>query len=303
MEDLIYAIHLGMGEADKDAISLARSIRTFAGELSANPIWMLSQRGEDELSLAIRQELSSLNAELITYNIDDAGQKFPFAAHVRAAAHAEAMAEGQSRFLVMMAPETLVLQAPQVFLLEAGKQLGGCPVHLKLLGTGIHEPVDDFWRMIYDHCKVEDAKIFEMTSVVDEQPIRAYFNAGLLVVRPEGGILRRWQADFGAVYQLPEFKALYQASELYTIFVHQAVLAGSILAMIEPGEFQQFPPQVNYPLHLHDRVDARRRPKNLNELVTCRYEDFGEFFGDPGIERKIRIDPQLKDWLEHQPER
>jgi hypothetical protein len=248
----------------------------------------------------MRQELSSLDARLVTYVMDEAGQGFPFAAYVRAAAHAEEMAEGQSRFLVVMAAETLVLKAPEVFLLEAGKQLGGCPVHLKLLGAGMQEPVNDFWRLIYEHCKVDETNIYGMTSVVDEQPIRAYFNAGLLVVRPEGGILRRWQEDFRAIYQLPDCKAFYQASELYAIFMHQAILAGSILAMIKPEEFQLFPPQVNYPLHLHDSVNVWWRPKNLNELVTCRYEDFDDLYRCTQGEGKMGIEPALRAWLEHQ---
>ncbi|NJD59793.1 MAG: hypothetical protein C3F13_16770 [Anaerolineales bacterium] len=300
MENLIYVIYLGRGDADKDSLRLASSIRAFAGGLSANPIWMLTQRAEDDLSLAMRQELRDLNTRLVTIEMDEAGARFPFAAYVQVAGQAEALAEGQSRLLVMLASETLVLQPPQVFLLEAGKVLGGCPVHLKLLGSGVHEPVDDFWRAIYKYCKVGVDQIFAMTSVVDEQPIRAYFNAGLLVVRPEGGILRRWWEDFQAVYQLPEFKEIYQSSELYNIFMHQAVLAGSILATIKPGEFQLFPPGINYPLHLHDKVDTRWRPTNLNELVTCRYENFGEFFTDPDLDQKIRIDAPLKDWLNSQ---
>jgi hypothetical protein len=258
---------------------------------------MLTQRTEGDLSLAMRQELRDLNSRLVTFEMDEAGSKFPFAAYVRAAGQAEALAEGQSRLMVMMVPETLVLQPPQVFLLETATLLGGCPVHLKLLGSRVHEPLDAFWRAIYKVCKVDMNQIFRMTSLVDEQPIRAYFNAGLLVVRPEGGILRRWWKDFQAIYQLPEFKEFYQLSELYAIFMHQAVLAGSILATIKPEEFQQFPAEINYPLHLHDQVDTRWRPTDLNELITCRYEDFNEFFTDPDLERKVKIEPLLKDWL------
>ena len=137
-----------------------------------------------------------------------------------------------------------------------------------------------------------------MQTIVDEQLVRAYFNAGLLVVRPERGLLRTWQADFDNLYHLPEFEAFYQQDELYEIFMHQAVLAGSILSSLKPVEFQQLPFEMNYPLHLHTRVTASRRPISLNQLITCRYEDYAEFFGSPEVDELIQIDKSLKDWLQ-----
>ena len=245
MKNLIFASLLGTGEAEIDALRLARSIRTFGGEFCFNPIWLLSQRSEAELSQATQQELFSLGARLITFDRDEAGSGFPFAAYVTAAGIAEGLAQGEASFLVMMAAETLILQAPTAFLLPAGKSLGGCPVHLKLLGSGFNDPVDDFWEQIYHACKVDIEQIYPLQTIVDEQLVRAYFNAGLLVVRPERGLLRAWQSDFEALNRLPEFEQFYQQHELYELFMHQTVLAGSILSLLKPEEFEQFPFEVN----------------------------------------------------------
>jgi hypothetical protein len=143
-------------------------------------------------------------------------------------------------------------------------------------------------------------RIFAMQTIVDEQPVRAYFNAGLLVVRPERGLLRAWQSVFESLYRLPEFEPFYRQDELYKIFMHQMVLAGSILSLLKPEEIQQFPFEMNYPLHLHTQITARRRPTSLNQLITCRYEDFTEFFGNPEVDGLIQIDKPLKDWLQAQ---
>jgi hypothetical protein len=232
--------------------------------------------------------------------VDAEGGKFPFYSYVTAAGIAEGLAQGEASFLAMMAPDTLVLQAPVAFLLQAGKSLGGCPVHLQLLGSGLDEPIDDFWRLIYHNCRVDTGKIFAFNSIVDEQLIRAYFNAGLLVVRPERGLLRGWQANFERLYRLAEFEAFYEQSELYQIFMHQAVLAGSILSSLKQEEFQQFPFEVNYPLHLHKRVTAKRRPENLNQLITCRFEDYQEFLSKPDLDGLIQVDESLKEWLQAQ---
>jgi hypothetical protein len=147
---------------------------------------------------------------------------------------------------------------------------------------------------------VDLEQIFPMKTIVDEKLVRAYFNAGLLVVRPERGLLRNWQADFDNLYCLPEFEAIYGLNDLYEIFMHQAVLAGSILSSLRQDDFQQLPFEMNYPLHLHTRVTASHKPINLSQLITCRYEDYDEFFGRPDVDGLIQIDKPLKDWLQSQ---
>jgi hypothetical protein len=300
MKDLIFALMLSTGEGENEALRLARSIRAFGGEFCFNPIWMLSQRSEADLSTTTQQELFSLGARLVEFDMDPDAVNFPFADYVTAAGITEGLAQGEASFLVLMATDTLVLQTPSACRLLGGKSLGGCPVHLKLLGSGYNDPIDELWRLIFHHCQVDLERIFPMQTIVDEQLVRAYFNAGLLVVRPERGLLRAWQADFDNLYRLPEFEAFYQQNKLYEIFMHQLVLAGSILSSLKPEEFQQLPFEMNYPLHLHTRVPAARRPTNLNQLITCRYEDYVEFFSNPEVDGLIQIDKSLKEWLDAQ---
>jgi hypothetical protein len=300
MRDLIFSFMLGSGEAEKDALRLARSIRTFAGEFCFNPIWMLSQRSEDDLPDMTRQELYSLGVRLIAYDVDPEVKDFPFADYVTAAGIAEGLAQGEASFLVLMAADTLVLQSPSAFLLPSGKSLGACPVHLKLLGSGYDDPIDEFWRLIYQHCQVDMDKIFPVQTIVDEQLVRAYFNAGLLVVRPERGLLRTWGMDFDNLYHLPEFESFFQQNQLYKIFMHQAVLAGSILSSLKPDDFQHLPFEMNYPLHLHARVAASKRPVFLSQLITCRYEEYEASFGNADVTALLQIDEHLKDWLKPQ---
>jgi hypothetical protein len=298
VKDLTFAFILGAGEADQYALRLARSIRTFGGAFCFNPIWMFSQVEERDLAVETQQALFSIGAKLITIDITPELAGFPFFSYVSVAGIAESIAQGDSRFLALMATDTLVLQEPSLFVLADGKSLGACPVHLKLLGTSPDEPIADFWKLIYQECQVDTEKILTFQTIVDEKLIRAYFNAGLLVVRPERGLLRNWQTNFERMYRLPEFMAFYQQSELYAIFMYQAVLAGSILSALNQHEFQQFPFEVNYPLHLHDQVRAECKPKNLNQLITCRYENYDEFLGSPRLDEMLGVDESFKRWLQ-----
>ncbi len=297
MKDLIFSFLLGSDETVNDALRLARSIRTFAGEYCFNPIWMFSQQSEEDISEETRAALYSIGARLVTFDRDDNEADFPFTAYVTASSLAEGLAQGETGLLVMMASDTLVLNEPSPLRLDTGKSFGGCPVHLKLLGSGYDEPINDFWEQVYHYCRVDQANIFPVRTIVDEQSIRAYFNAGLLVVRPERGLLRRWYADFKRIFQLPEFISFYAQSELYKLFMHQAVLAGTLLSSLRPDEFQQFSCEVNYPLHLHSRILRDHRISSLDQLTTCRYEDFNEVFRDPHLRDMIHIDAPLMDWL------
>jgi hypothetical protein len=300
MKDLIFAFMLGSGKAEKDSLRLASSIRTFGGAMCFNPIWMFSRNQEQDLPESTRQKIFSLGARLITYDLDVDKSKIAFSSYVTAAGIAEGMAQGQASFLAWLATDTLILQPPTGFLLPAGKSLGACPVHLKLLGSGFNDPIDEYWRLVYQHCQVDAEHIFPMQTVVDEQVVRAYFNAGLLVVRPERGLLRAWQSKFEQLANLAEFRAFYAQHELYEIFIHQAILAGSILSSLKQEEFQPLPIEMNYPLHLHTKVPPTRRPTSLNQLITCRYEEYGEFFDNPHLDELISIDKPLKDWLQAQ---
>jgi hypothetical protein len=297
MRDLVFACLLGTNENEKDALRLARSIRTFAGQYCFNPIWMFSTRLEKELSPDTREEMVTLGTRLVSFDLNPDQKPFPFLSYVTAAGLAEGLAQGQARFLAMLATDTLVLQEPALFLLAAGKSFGGCPVHLKLLGSGYNEAVNDFWGLIYKLCNVDAGRIFPMQTIVDDQPVRAYFNAGMLVVRPERGLLRGWQAKFERLYPMAEFAPFYRQTELYEIFMHQAVLAGCLLASLRQDEFQQFPLEANYPLHLHSRIPKERQPTGLGQLITCRYEEIRKTLNDPTIQDLLASNAALKDWL------
>jgi len=123
---------------------------------------------------------------------------------------------------------------------------------------------------------VPEDRLFSMVPHVDDVTIRPYVNAGHLVVRPERGLLRAWRDAFFRVYHTDEFEGFYRADERYVVFVHQAILAGVLLAGLEQAEMQELPGTYNYPLHLYAEDRTSRRPARLEELVTCRYEEWDD---------------------------
>ena len=279
--------------SETDALLLAESIRTFAGSLSQTLIWYFIPEYGKQLSATAKNRLLALDATLIPFEIDNEALRFPFSCEASAAALAEQMSCGQTDFLVWMNTNTVMLQEPKEFLLQNGKSVGLRPVHHTLVGSRYDEPIDPFWTLIFSYCKVPENRIFPMMTHVDGTIIRPYFNAGLLVTRPEKHLLQAWRNTFFEAYPEPSFQELYQQDERYKVFIHQAILSGVILSALATNEIQELPPKYNYPLHLYAQDVTDHAPSCLEELVTFRYEGFYE----DSEWMKIPAKEKLRQWI------
>jgi hypothetical protein len=224
--------------------------------------------------------------------LDRGLETVPLAERAAGAAQAEATAAGTSRLLVWVDSDTLVLREPTGLLLPPAACMGCRPVDLRLIGSRWEEAPDAFWESIYTDCGVDREAIFPVRTTVEGDLIRAYFNAGCLVVHHEAGLLRHWR---DSVIRLAAGEFFQGLGGRQRLFFHQAVLAGAVLAAFRREEIAELAPHVNYPLHLHARIPPDRRPANLRELDTCRYESV---FDSEGWAGRIPVEEGLRLWLE-----
>lgn len=294
-EKLIFAsVVYPAKSSETNAVLLADSIRTFAGSLSKNPILYFAPECGKQLSSTAKDRLVSLNVKIVPFKIDLETLQFPLAVDVLAAAVAESTACSQADLLAWLGTNTVVLQEPEAFLLETGKNLGYRPVHHTLIGSRYGEAIDEFWALVYRCCKVPQDRIFPMETHVDGTRIRPYFNAGILITRPRERLLEKWSNTFFDLYQKPSFREFYEKNELYKIFIHQALLSGVILSRFETDELLELPSTYNYPLHLYTEDVTGHRPSFLEELVTFRHESF---YHDKEWMKKMPAKRQLRQWL------
>ena len=296
-ERLIFATMADLDELQKEVLLLTRSIRAFAGGLSQNQIWiMVPEQYSNSLSQDLLQQYEPLNVLLIPFAVDPDALKFPLAAKVYAAGSAEELADDRAGILSWMDSTSIFFRQPDAFLLKEDISLGYRPVDHTLIGSQIHTPLDAFWSQIYRTCGVPAERVFPMHTAADENILRPYFNAGLLVVRPEVGLLRLWRKNFDASYLTPPFPDFYRQDERYEIFMHQAVLSGTILSCLPTDALHLFNQDVNYPLHMHTEIPLQRRPASLNELISGRYCTAynPDWLGD------FLIEEPLKGWLDEQ---
>jgi hypothetical protein len=278
-----------------DSVLFFESLREFGGELADAPFIALTPNQAGEFPKEIEERFKALKIERLPFEMDEEAFKFPFAGLVYAAAKAESLLQREAETLVWLLSDTLVVNPPTAFYLPKGIRLAYRPVHHTLIGSIYDQPLDEFWSLVYKHCHVPEESVFPMETCVGDNIIRPYFNAGMLVVRPQVGLLTTWWDRFEALYRHPDFTPFYERDERYAIFIHQAVLAGVVLVLLDTGEMVELPPTVNYPLNLHhSEMPPALQPAALNDLVTCRTE------GKDTLRETLKgleVREPLKGWL------
>jgi hypothetical protein len=274
-----------------ETILLVESLRTFGGNLAEQTVLILTLKGKPLSKKAVKL-LEGWDVEWAEFEMNEEAHKFPLATVAHGAAAAESALHGRTELLTWLLPDTLILNEPSDFLLPAHHQLGYRPVHHQNIGSGYNQPPDSFWQQIYQHCAVPEERIFQMETCYREE-VRPYFNAGILVTRPEKGILTSWLETFQKTFRHPDFVQFFSQRK-YAIFMHQAILAGVVLNKVSTDQMTELPENFNYPLHMHLNYPQTWRPYSLNQLVTVRYERTRHL---PGFLNNIQVGPPLSQWL------
>ncbi len=275
---------------------LVESIRTFAGKFREAPIWIYAPESLIEKEQEMVDGFIAFNAEVKSSTAPEEALEFYFARKLFAAAKAEAEAEGKTQILVWMDNDTIVIKEPLDFVLDQGVSLGYRPVMHQLIGSLYDEPADEFWSQVYEKLSVPESAIFPMITPADQKKIRPYFNAGLLVVRPQRGILRKWAEYFPLLYQDTVFAETCKQDRQKRIFLHQVALVGAILNLLKQEEMTQFSLQYNFPLFFKQMYGAVREFDSLDDVVTFRYEFFFKD-PDPNWSEKLKGPKEVINWL------
>lgn len=279
------------GVTTREAALLAKNLVRFSGHFNECLHWIFELPAKQPGA-----EILTANPNFIRFvpTIPEEAAEFPFANKVFIAAEAELLAaDALAPQLVWMDTDTLVMKEPQALILKRGVKIAVPPVHIQNVSSRMDQAADGFWQLIFSHCHVSKSHIFAMNTVVDKVQIRPHFNAGLISVNPQAGILRRWRDNFAGLYQDPRMQEFFEQDKRYKTYLHQAVLAATILNLCKRDEIKLLPNEYNFPLHLIDRMDEQSRPAFLNELVTARYDDLDE----PGWQTALPVKEPFRSWL------
>lgn len=292
----MFAVFAESQEELRHCCYLAESIRAFAGRYRDAPVWCYSPADEAGNETEFARILDSLGARRRTCTIPEAARQFYYAGKVFAAAEAEAAAEGSADVLVWMDEDTIVLDEPDAFGLSDPIAFAYRPVMHNRSGSLYSEPPDAFWSRIYEVLGIPDSALFPMTTPADQQTIRAYFNAGLLVVRPERGILRGWARAFQQLYSDSVLVEMCKTDRTKAIFLHQTALVGAVLNTLKRSEMVELSASYNYPIFFEQQWDATRTFGSIAEVITLRYDVYFRN-PDPQWAAKLNGPADRVEWL------
>lgn len=281
---------------------LSESIRTFAGKFRHSPIWIFVPNDLSEMNGETLRHLSSLNVKIKNSQAPVEALSFFYARKVFAAAKAEGEAEGETEILVWMDEDTVVLLEPQDFALDHGVSFGYRPVMHKLIGSLYSEPPDAFWKYLYQKMSVQESSIFPMVTPADLKTIRPYFNAGLLVVRPQRGILRRWVENFSMLYRDPMIVKMCEQDQYKKIFLHQTALVGAALNSVRREEMVEFSDKINFPIFFKEMFGAEKEFDSIHDVVTLRHDVYFRN-PDPNWSERLKGPGNLICWLKERLDR
>jgi len=272
------------------------SVRKFAGRFRDAPVWIYVPEGSTEKHKKILEKISELRADIHESSAPDAALEYYFSRKVFAAAEAEANAANTTEIFAWMDEDTIILKEPEEFILPKEKSLGYRPVMHQNIGSLYSEPPDVFWSRAYKNLSIPESALFPMVTPADQKTLRPYFNAGLLVVRPERGVLRKWPENFKKLYEDPFLAEMCQKDVSKRIFLHQTALVGAILNTLKKEEMLEFSPNYNYPLFFHEKFEATRKFGDISEAITTRYDIY---FRDPspGWSERLKGPEEIITWL------
>ena len=291
-----FAFSFSSGAQEKYALMLCRSIRLYGGKHKSAPIYAYVPNSEfDKLETENLAELQSLEAEILPFEFTPPVSQVYYAMKSMAAGAAEMYAMGKVEQLIYCDAESLFLNDPTLMILPRGKKLGVRPVDIRNIAITWKEPVDDFWAKIYELLNVPEDRNFPVISTVDFEQLKAYFNACLLTVIPENGLLQKWSANFARLADNPVWTEFFVRSELYRIFLHQAILTGTLLHELSEEEIEIYSIHVNFPLYNYPKHP--HKPQWINELVTARLDLLDR---DNCWKTWLPMREPLKSWLINQ---
>ena len=209
-------------------------------------------------------------------------------------AQAEREAEGVD-LLAVMAPNTIVLRAPEALLLPEEASLGYSTVHHQNVGSLASEPPDPFWRRVYSVLKVPEERDVH-------QP-----NAG----RPEDRsvLLQRRQLRRSAGERAAPGVGRRLSEALSGSRNGRHLPGGSAQRVPSPGgarwggagtlgekDVVELPDTYSYPLFFEKFHGGELTFDSLEGVVTMRYE-FRVADLPEGWEKEVKGSPEVLTWI------
>ncbi len=284
---LRFVVCIEAGRLEGEALLLCESLRRFGGEHAGAAVSAYRPRAGEGLDKATRARLDELDVELIEEPLNEAHAYYPIANKLHAAAHAEQ--HGSEEVVVLLDSDAVFVGDPAALELADTADAAVSPVGKAGDGsTGPGHRNEAYWQRLYELGGAA-GRPFGSTWLTGE-PIRAYWNGGLVAARREAGLMGAWLEVFARLIDaghIPE-RGMDQLDQLALA----AVLART------PERVLALPDAYNYRITRRSELKRPARKLDLSELVHVHYMKAFYVRGFlEAVEPPVRADTQEFQWL------
>jgi hypothetical protein len=279
-------------EQENKAEALVKSLRRFGGAYAGAPVYVVLGNPQSLPCARLRQA----GVDLVATDADELGRGYPLAIKAFAAAQIERLVADRVETLAWFDPETLVLGPLQALDLGGGYDAALRPVFkVNNVGQPPGTPPDAFWKPIYDATGLNPATVPAVRTIVEGQPVKAYFNCEIFSVRPRAGIFRKWAACLKPFLKDREYQRTACPDSLHRLFLHQSVLSAVIVSNTDASRRRALPDSCGYPLNLHQNLPPERKVAAWNDLSAVILENLWD--DRPDWIEIIEVREPLASWL------
>ena len=287
------------GKLEHMALTLAESIRTFAGPVKDCPVYAVHPAhnplpSNDTIANLTKLKVIFVSADLNrSFRGDAPGDRI--ANKTFASAFLEEHLEASSGTLLFLDTDTLVLNLLDELILDEATDCAVKPVDIKNIGIPWGDDPDHFWREIYSMADVAGRyRAFKVETTVDNLSISSYFNSGVIAVKPPKKILRYWASCTQEMGRRRDFLPGLTPTQI--LRRNQALFAACLISRIEKERIRILPARFNYPFRLHTQMQPSSRIQHLDLINILHYHDH---FETNSWRDEISVSPQLMEWIEN----
>jgi len=279
-------------DQEKKAEVLIKSLRAFGGDYGYVPVYVVL--GDPHRLPCPRLQREGVH--LVATDAPEIGRRFPLAVKAYAAAQIERLMDDRIDTLAWFDPETMVVGPLED--LDLGRRYDAAvkPVFkVNNVGLAAGTQPDAFWNPIYQATGLDPDKVPIVKTIVEDKPIKAYFNCEIFSVRPRAGIFGAWAARIEPFLTDTDYQRTGCPDFLHRLFLHQAVLSAVIIAKTQTPRRAELTDSCGYPLNLHHDLPQGRKASALNGLSGVILENIWDTRSDWMTWLEIR--EPLRSWL------
>lgn len=285
-----FAIVVESGDLEQKAVLLVESIREYAGPLKHSPIWAIQPRLGSRISQETINTFADRNVFYIFADLNREWLNYPIANKIYAASLVETLASNLQT-LCFLDTDLLCLQPPEQLVLSETIDLAIRPVDKRGVGLTIDQHINSYWQFCFEICGCTYDDWWEVGTTVEQILIRAYFNSGLIAVRPQKRIFRMWK---DAIVRAWHHEKRNQLSKQQQHNLDQSLLTAIIIGTTPRERIQLLSPEYNYPLHNHKSLPNDIRASCLDDIIFAHYH---RIFYSSNWWKYIEIGEEMNVWL------